>query len=713
MLLSVLVSNGVVLAQVENTDTLSANLKEIEVVARRKLITTDTNKITYDVSGDREAATMSVLEILRKVPMITVDSEDNIKLNGSSDFKIYKNGKPAGMLTSKEVLATLQAGSVKSIEVITSPGARYDAEGVNGIINIVMKERNIFDGVAGSARAWANNADGYSGNIHLMEQSNKFSLNMNYGHSQYGDRQQKFSFDNEYVYNESGNRMVFHNQSIEAVNMHTFTVDAGYEVDSLNRIAVSFDGTIGSFEKNATKNFSHSTLFTPSGDVVYSYDEYTGMDYRLGNYSGRVDYQRFTHRKGEVLSLSYLMQVDRIKNNYTTDYEDIVNIPVDYLQIHCFGRQKCEEHTFQFDYTRPLSNVVDINVGTKYILRRNRSTENYRFDNGVITDSDFSYNSRIGAFYGELDLNWGTWKLKMGARHEYSRLKGIYHDRTNQDFSKELNDLVPSVGIGYELNDRNSLSFNYSMKIKRPTLKYIDPAVEETPTKRTFGNTMINSAKHHHLVLKYNLFTSLFTLNTSLAYRFSNNLFTAHNYVQDGVRNFTYTDNGSYRTVEFIGYAGWAPAKKTQLSLTFQCMNREVKNRAMNVGLNRWIVFGYLRAEQQLPWKLRLSGSFGHNGGDFESPYNYREATCWHSFDLSRGFLKNNSLQVRLTAYNPFSAKKDKRFVTNIVNGDYTGTSTEKYRSKSLSLTATYRFGKQTTRPKSPLKTITNDDLQK
>ena len=114
-------------------------LKGVEIVVQKPLVKSDPDKITYSIENDPDSKTSTTMDMLRKVPMVTVDGEDNIKVKGSSSFKIYVNGKPNAMMSTnpKEVLKSLPANSVKEIEVITEPGAKYDAEGIGGILNIV------------------------------------------------------------------------------------------------------------------------------------------------------------------------------------------------------------------------------------------------------------------------------------------------------------------------------------------------------------------------------------------------------------------------------------------------------------------------------------------------------------------------------------------------------------------------------------------------
>ena len=117
----------------------SLELQGVEIVKQKALVKSDIDKITYNIEDDPDSKSNSTLEMLRKVPMVTVDGEDKIQVNGSSSFKIYVNSKPNQMMSNNpsEVLKSMPASSIKRIEVITNPGPKYDAEGVGGILNII------------------------------------------------------------------------------------------------------------------------------------------------------------------------------------------------------------------------------------------------------------------------------------------------------------------------------------------------------------------------------------------------------------------------------------------------------------------------------------------------------------------------------------------------------------------------------------------------
>ena len=135
------------------------------------------------MQDDPDSKSNSVLEMLRKVPLVTVDGEDNIKVNGSSSFKIHVNGKPNNMMSNnpKEVLKSMPANTIKYIEVITSPGAKYDAEGIGGILNIVTVGSG-FEGYTATFRGNANN-NGVGAGTYAMVKQGKLTVSANYNYN--------------------------------------------------------------------------------------------------------------------------------------------------------------------------------------------------------------------------------------------------------------------------------------------------------------------------------------------------------------------------------------------------------------------------------------------------------------------------------------------------------------------------------------------------
>ena len=183
--LSVITSSAQTKADSLRADSIfkSLELQGVEVVKQKSLVKSDIDKITYDIESDPDSKSNSILEMLRKVPMVTVDGEDNIQVNGSSSFKIYVNNKPNQMMSNnpKEVLKSMPANSIKKIEVITNPGPKYDAEGVGGILNIITHNQ----GIEGYTATFSGNVSnrGAGGGVYATVKSGKLTLSTDYNYS--------------------------------------------------------------------------------------------------------------------------------------------------------------------------------------------------------------------------------------------------------------------------------------------------------------------------------------------------------------------------------------------------------------------------------------------------------------------------------------------------------------------------------------------------
>ncbi len=152
-------------------------LKEVTVTAQKPLVKIEPDKIVYSMESDPEAQTNNVLEMLYKIPLVTVDAEDNITVNGQSNFKVLVNGKSSSMMSTnfKEVLKSLPANTIKDIEVITNPSSKYDAEGVGGIINIITTKKTI-SGYNGSVSSGVDARGSLNWSAYLATKIKKFSF---------------------------------------------------------------------------------------------------------------------------------------------------------------------------------------------------------------------------------------------------------------------------------------------------------------------------------------------------------------------------------------------------------------------------------------------------------------------------------------------------------------------------------------------------------
>ncbi|MDE6490178.1 MAG: TonB-dependent receptor, partial [Muribaculaceae bacterium] len=246
-------------------------LNEVEVVAQRPLIKSEIDRLSYDIQADEDSKTKTIFDMLRKVPLVAVDAQENVLVKGSSSFKIYKNGRPnsAWSRNPRDVLKSIPASMIKRIEVITEPGAKYDAEGVNGILNIVTMENTMVKGAAGSVGAYAGMLGNAGGNAYLTAQLGKFTTTVNYGMNYNSNRSSRWINESEQVYGESGNRMMARSDGTNSGFVHYGNIEASYEIDTLNLVTFSFGGYSYGIKPD---NVGHEAMTDAAGMLMYSYD---------------------------------------------------------------------------------------------------------------------------------------------------------------------------------------------------------------------------------------------------------------------------------------------------------------------------------------------------------------------------------------------------------------------------------------------------------
>lgn len=242
--------------------------------------------------------------MLRKVPMVSVDGQDNITVNGSSSFVVYVDGKPNQMLSqnASTVFKMMPASAVKNIEVVTNPGVRYDAEGVGGVLNITTNRevtggQNVTDGFYGTLRGMASTR-GYGGGLYGSMQKEKFAMSVNL--NAMDNRNPGATTDVERV-QEGGMTTKTHSKTDMHMPMVMGTVNASYEIDSLNLVSA----TAGLMRFGMSSTGTSSTEMSMPG-YSFSYDGTTYSENSRNNISAGADYQHlWADAPGRNFTLSY------------------------------------------------------------------------------------------------------------------------------------------------------------------------------------------------------------------------------------------------------------------------------------------------------------------------------------------------------------------------------------------------------------------------
>lgn len=688
-------------------------LKEVSVTAARKLIKQDIDKMTYDMAHDEEAKTNNTLEMLRKVPMVTVDGQDNIRVKGSTSFKIYKNGHPDPSLDGSNVsniLKAMPANTIKRIEVITEPGAKYDAEGTTTILNIVMKDNAGMAGVAGTINYGISHRGDMQPGANITTQTGKLTLSVNYGYVKTTKKATESDVHNEENYIESGEKLILKQHYNGPLQVHFGNISASYEIDSLNLVSLSGGGF---YVLPDMLGNNQLTRYNGDGTVNYSLDGvFTTPKSKQYNFNGRVDYQHKTRLDGEVLTLSYMGVATRNSQNNDNTFSNIVNAPFSYTGYEQRQKEKFFEHTGQIDYVRPLGKIHKMEIGAKYINRSNKSNTKMEydgFDAGDI-DSRFNHTTQIAAAYAEWLATIDKWSLRAGLRYEYSHMKASYPDGSETGFSKNLNDWCPSASVQYKFNDFNTLSANYSTTINRPGINYLNPARVETPVSISEGAPGLSSTRNQSIGLTYMHIGSKFTFNINPTFYFSNNQIAALQGIQNGKAWTSYGNVNHERRYYTTAYAQVNPWTGGSFSLNLGGGYHWFKNPNIDIDLGGWHANYNISLTQHLPWQLVLNGGVGGSiGHEPNSVYGLDGNWSYHYLSLQRSFLKDNRLTVTLAAQNPF--EHCSVYKQRIVQGEYRSIVRTKRKPQMFGIRVSYRFGSLKTQVKKADRSIQNDDV--
>ncbi|MDR3058717.1 MAG: TonB-dependent receptor, partial [Prevotella sp.] len=510
----------------DNSQTLS----EVVISAQKPLVKVDLDKIVYSIEDDPESKTNNVLDMLKKVPMVTVDGEENIQLKGTSNFKIYLNGKPSNMISSspKDVLKSMPANTVKDIQVITDPGAKYDAEGVSGIINIVTQSNSSMGGYTATVNARADAQGGFGGGVYASLKYGKIGFTGRYNYYEWRRPEGHTESIRETFDKDDANRIITSTKNSYGSSKMNGTGQFGsgelsYEIDTLNLINIGFNRYHGNAK---TKNLgSFVEMLDMNMNSLYSYDQ-TGRDKRTyGGTDLNADYQRTFKRKDQLLTASYRLSLSPNDSESESYFDnEIGDVPKMAVTNRQFTDADLKEHTFQIDFVTPFNKIEfgdkqifdhSLETGAKYIIRINESSSGYdkfvapdRWEN-VTNDADrFKHEQDILAAYAGYNAKTGKWGLKTGLRYEATWLKAKFPIKEEQNFNVDYSNLVPSATLTYQVKPAQNIRFGYNMRISRPGIRQLNPYVNSSdPTDIQVGNPKLDAVKTHSLSMNYGNFS--------------------------------------------------------------------------------------------------------------------------------------------------------------------------------------------------------------
>lgn len=715
-----------------NDDTQQIN--EVTVVAQKPLVTVEVDKITYSLDDDPEAKTNNALEMFRKVPMITVDGEDKIQLKGSSNYKIYMNGKPSNLLSGEnasDVLKSMPASSIKNIEVITDPGSKYDAEGVGGIINIITS-KNAMQGYTGTVRANASTLGSFGGGGYVSLKVGNLGLTANYGYnnrnSPWNDSHSERETDEDRLAEGRPTKLIEDGRSKYKGPFQYGYLEASYEIDTLNLISVG-----ANLFRGKSKNLSElDAVLNPLGDEfnsspIYKFHRNSVSEGTFGSTDLNVDYQHSTSKKDELLTVSYRFSQSPNDSESNTELSDVVNyyLSNEYPKWN-INDASTIEHTGQIDYTTPLFNKQTLEAGVKYINRQNKSNtleqiyndstkmwEDHSRDNSQFRHTQHIYSAYLGYL-----IRLNKFGIKAGVRAEGTSLKAEFARKPDMDFSTNYFDVVPNATLTYQIDMSTQIRLGYNMRIQRPGIWYLNPYINDVdPQNISQGNPNLDSEKSNNVNLNFSKFTQKFSINASLSYTFVNNPIERYSFTADfpvddprsqynGAMWNTYDNIGKKQQVGMFLYGNWSPTTWFRIYMNGGLDYTDLK--APTLDLKKDGVSGRVFAGTQftLPKDFRIN----LNGGYF-SPWimlqGKQSPFYFAGLNVSKDFLKKK-LSVSVGANNPLWKTMKMEMTTN--GEGFRNVSTNWRSAREFRFSVSYRFGTMKGQIKKVRRGISNDD---
>ncbi|HTI59889.1 outer membrane beta-barrel protein [Mucilaginibacter sp.] len=700
----------------------SSQLQEVSVTAARPLMKQEVDRITYDIQADPDSKALSVLDMMRKVPLLSVDGNDNIQLKGSGNYKILINGKESALVAKNpsDVLKSMPATNIQKIEVITTPPAKYDAEGLSGIINIITK-RNADQGYNIGLNTRFNTVFGAGYNLNGTLKQGKFGMSFFGGFGSGGNT--TTTFDNEAGIFSTNTRISQTGTNNQKAHFHYGGTELSFEIDSLNLVTASLN-LFGNNQDQRSLQFANTSM----DDVLtQSYNLNNTANLRFTGLDIGVNYQLgFKSSKDRLLTLSYKYSYSPNKQFNGNVLSDRFSYPEsrfpDYQQYNDAGDR---DHTIQLDYASPISKALSIEAGAKAILRdnysnfhvENRDSVTQQYATVDTLTNDFTYHQDILSLYNSYQLKLEKWAIKGGLRLEHTAINAHF---TSSDVSTapSYNNLIPSISIQRSFKS-SSINFGFTQRILRPGIFQLNPFVDKSnPTFINSGNPALKPELDNTFDLTYSNF-SHGAINIDLSYAFSNNS------IQNISRLDSVLVNGEQRKITYTTFENLGTHKTLGLNINTNLNITKTFTMGLNGQINYLWLSGELNGKEytntgftgnafgNLRYKFGTSGfAVSFNAGYFSGGVNLQGRSSdfiFNQYLVSKEFF-NRKMTIVLVANNPYS--KFNTFRTTVNAGDfYQNLSSQNY-YRSFAVRFNFRIGKLNSQIKRNEHGIQNDDTK-
>ena len=698
----------------------SRQLGEVQVVGQKALVEDKGDRLVYNAENDATNTGGTAVDVMRKVPMLTVDLDGNLKMRGSSNIKVLVNGKPSSIMARNlaDALKQMPADIIKSVEVITSPGAKYDAEGSAGVINIITKKN--LSGTNGTVNTTAGNFNrSVGGNLNVKGKKLGFAISLNgYQNRNIGE-------------NSTSRTALIDGQPVSTLSQTNSRDNTGtggygemsldYDPDSTNRINFSANAWGGNFPQNSTLT---SRLTNPRGEVLQAFDRDIRFRNPYGNTEFNLGWTKSFQKKGQEFAL--LTQYARMPDNYfytISQTSPTSDVPT-YLE-RSTNLSRNNEYTFQTDYAHPLTaytkhdtltfkvevgaKAIQRNIGSEFTIEQALTGKERDYALDPSRSGEFTYSQRVTAGYASLRMDTKRkWNLTLGTRLEHTAIGGDFVT-TQTRFDSRYQNLIPSVTLAKTLREKHTVKVSYTQRISRPLIWYLNPYRNSSDSKNIqTGNPLLNPELTHATELSYSTYgEDGFSFNAALFWRQTNNSIEWLSTVDaQGVAVSSPQNIGRNASYGVNANLAGQPTKKLNLSLNVDLTYVDLTSVALQQRTNGWVWNLSPNVSYKLPKDLTLQAN-GYVGSGWISLQSRNSGWYYYGLSAKKEFMDKKKASLTLNVNNPFN--RSVRIVGEQFAPSFTAQSVSQFVNRSVRLTFAYKFGQLSSGGKQSRK-ISNDD---
>ncbi|MBV1924182.1 MAG: TonB-dependent receptor [Flavobacteriaceae bacterium] len=701
------------------------SLDEVVIRAETTEVQVRLDKKIYNIGKDLTSGGATVSDALNNVPSVTVDVDGTINLRGNENVRILINGKPSAIagFGSTDALRQLPAESIERVEVITSPSARYDAEGTAGILNIILKKEKTI-GLNGSVATSFNYPLGSGITTNINVRTEKFNI-FNTTGLRYSDAPGNAFFDNNYfsrteIDEETGETIIIEptfNRTTEEREYERlrkgFNTNLGMEYFLTKESSLTATGFLRLGDNNTTTT-NTTNDFAPSNTLQFNRVRIEDEDEEDTSYQFSLNYENNLNKNGEKLTIDLQYEKDDETESSLINEQNTFPEVINLLGEKIIAIEDNKEYLAQADYVLPIGENAQFEVG--YRGKFDKSITDYTlleenlaggFDRNDSISNVFTYNEDTNAFYTQYGNKFGKFSFLLGLRLENTQLKGnstgedvATEDDFSINFKNDYTELFPTVNLVYEIGERENVTLGYNRRINRPRHWFINPFPSRSSEANIFqGNPGLNPAFASAFDLGYLKRWKKLTLTSSIYYQYETDAFAR---VKEDTGETTSNGIPIIRTIPInlstnqrYGFeAGimYNPAKWLRLNGSFNIYKFETEGvfNDVDYGTDDTSWFSRFNAKVILPYKVEWQTS-----GMYRGPRNDSQTESKGMFMMNLALSKdiiNDNATVAFNVRDLLNTRKRQSFTQTET---FTSDSEFQWRERQFTLSFTYRFNQK------------------